>query len=174
MAQTFSSIHGLPAEQESVSNVTATNSVDIGTVRFFNGEEYVYVYNAGADQISKGQVAVLSLNSGFSVTASSTTGYDIAFGVCKHSTITTGAYGWLITRGFTTVTNGMASTALAAADPLFLATGGKAQNLNVSTTALCGQVGLIGIPAFGYVVSACGSGGTGTSQCLAYVRCWGS
>ena len=174
MTQTFSTLHGLPVETESVSNVTSTNSVDVGTVRYYNGEEYVYVYNNGAQSALVGNIMVLSFNSGYSLTASSTTGYDIAMGVVKHAAIGTGQFGWIITRGFTKVVNAMQSTAMTAGDPLVPAAGGGAQNLNVSTTALCGQVGLIGVPAFGYVVSGCPSGASANSLVWAYVRCWGS
>lgn len=174
MAQTFSSIHGLPVEPESVSNVTATNSVDLGTVRFFNGEEYVYVYNGGTASAPVGKIMVLSFSSGFTLTVSSTTGYDVAFGVVKHAAIPASQYGWLITRGFSTVQNAMASTAMTAGDLLLPAAAGGAQAMNVSTTAVCGGVGLIGVPAFGYVVSGCASGASANSTVLAYVRCWGS
>lgn len=174
MAQTFSYHANGPIAFESVSAVTATNSVDLGTVRTQGGETYVYVYNAGAQQISVGRCAVLSANSGFSVTVSSVTGYDIPMGFAKHATITTGAYGWLLVRGFTTVKNEMASTAMALGDPIVVAANGGMQQLNVSTTALCGAVGLIGVPAVGIVVSACASGGTGSSMALAFVRCFGA
>lgn len=167
-------VHGLPAEMESVSNVTATNSVNLGEVRFTKGEEYVYVYNAGPQQISQGQLAVLSANSGFSVTVSSVTGYDYVFGVAKNATITTGAYGWLLTRGFTQIQNAMQSTALVVGDPVFVAGQGGVQNLNVSTTALCGLTGLFGIPPLGVVVSACASGASANSLAQAYVRCFGT
>jgi hypothetical protein len=166
---------GLPVEFESVSNVTATNSVNLGEVRMVNGEEYLYVYNAGVQQISQGQCAVLSANSGFSVTVSSVTGYDYVIGFAKHATITTGGYGWLVTRGFTKVQNAMASTALAVGDPIVVAGQGGVQGLNVSTTALCGNVGMLAaIGPLGVVVSACASGASANSLAVAYVRCYGT
>ena len=66
-------------------------------------EDYVFVYNAGNSQISPSYGAVLSGVSGYSVTVSSTTSVDLLVGVCKHATLTTGTYGWLVTRGFTQV-----------------------------------------------------------------------
>jgi hypothetical protein len=175
MAQSFSHQGIGPIAFESVSNVTATNSVELGTVRTYAGEEYVYVYNGGSASAPVGQAMVLSFNSGYTVTVSSVTGYDIAFGVVKHAAIGAGQYGWLLTRGFTTVTNGMASTALTAGDPIYLGAAGKAVAVaQTYTTALSQLTLLIGIAPFGYVVSGCASGGTGASQAQAYVRCWGS
>lgn len=153
---------GLPVEFESVSSVTATNSVNLGEVRFVNGEEYLYVYNAGAQQIVPGQFAVLSANSGYSVTQSSITGWDFPMGFVKHTTITTGAYGWLLTRGFTVIQNAMASTALAISDLIAPAAGGKVQTY--TTPSL-----VTGVP-FGYVVGSAVSAGSG----LAYVKCFGT
>jgi hypothetical protein len=66
-------------------------------------EDYVFVYNAGNSQINPSYGAVLSAVSGYSVTVSSTTSVDFLVGVCKHATITTGAYGYLVTRGFTQI-----------------------------------------------------------------------
>lgn len=165
MAQTFN-YHALPVEMESVSAVTATNSVDLGTVRVTGGAEYVYVYNAGADVIGLGQIAVLSCNSGYSVTASSITGFDLPIGVCANATIATGSYGWLMTRGFTRVQNGMASTVLALRDVIAPAALGGVQTV-LTPTLTTG-------PYIGSIVSACASGSCALSLALAYVRCFGS
>ena len=164
MAQTFTP-QGLPVHNESVSNVTLTNSVSLGETRFLNGEEYLYVYNAGAQQISVGNFAVLSANSGFSVTISSITGYDLPIGFCKHATITTGAYGWLLTRGFTKAlmtSNQSASTS----DILFPGTQGTVGVLGQAVSSITGQI----FQPIGYVVSGAASG----SSCFAYVRCYGT
>lgn len=107
-----------PVSFESVSAVTATPSVDVGTVRHEAGHKYIYVYNAGNSQISVGRCAVASAVSGYSVTVSSVSG-DFAMGFVKHVTLTTGTYGWLCTLGFVdSVTNAMASTALTAGDAI--------------------------------------------------------
>lgn len=175
MAQTFNFHSVGPIEFESVSNVTATNSVDLGTVKTQGGEEYVYIYNGGSVTAPVGQAMVLSHNSGYTLTVSSTTQYDIAFGVVKHTGIGNAQYGWLMTRGFTTVTNGMASTALAVGDPIYLGAAGKAIAVAQTYTTALSQLTLVqGIQAYGVIVSACASGGTGSSQALAYVRCFGS
>lgn len=88
---------------ETVSAVTATPSVDPGSVRREGDEQYIYVYNAGNSQILPGNGVVLSLVTGYSCTLSSTTSVDLCFGVNKHSTITTGTYGWIMTRGFSQI-----------------------------------------------------------------------
>lgn len=86
-----------------VSMVTATlgpNDPEVGTVVREDDEEYIFVYNAGNSQISVGYGAVVSAVTGYSVTVSSLTGIDFPIGVCKHATLTTGTYGWLMKKGF--------------------------------------------------------------------------
>jgi hypothetical protein len=87
---------------EGPSSVTATPSVPLGTYwGDASGNQYVYVYNAGTQQISQGQFAVPATNaSGYSVTASSVTFSDLAMGVARNATLTTATYGWLMYRGF--------------------------------------------------------------------------
>ena len=109
-----------------VSAVTATRGSkdpEVGARKTVGDEEYIYVYNTGADaQISPGQGAVLSAVTGYSVTVSSISA-DFLAGVCKHATITTGAYGWLCVKGFTSVEMG-ANYSATAGDPLTLSTDG--------------------------------------------------
>lgn len=103
-----------PIRFESVSAVTATNSVELGT-RVLSGElEYTYVYNAGNSQISVKRACVLSAVTGYSVTVSSATDSANAplFGVVVNATLTTATYGWVATRGLVEVMNAMASTAI--------------------------------------------------------------
>lgn len=94
-----------PMENESVSNVTLTNSVQLGTRRTVNAVDYIYVYNNGGFQISQGQmgnIGTASMNSGFSVTvtnAASHVGCWQVVGVAYNATIATAQYGWLATRG---------------------------------------------------------------------------
>lgn len=90
---------------ESVSGVTATmgiNDAEIGTEVTVGDERYIKVYNAGTTQISVGQGAVCSGVTGYSVTVSSTSN-DVFVGVCKHSTLTTATYGWLVKKGFVSI-----------------------------------------------------------------------
>tara|TARA_R110000796_G_scaffold187266_1_gene304170 strand:- start:2690 stop:3154 length:465 start_codon:yes stop_codon:yes gene_type:complete len=88
---------------DSVSNVTATNSVDVGTERKVGDESYLYVYNAGNSDIPPSYGCVLSAVTGYSATLSSITGVDFLVGVVKHSTLTTATYGWIMTRGFAAI-----------------------------------------------------------------------
>lgn len=156
---------GLPAQVEAVSAVTATNTVNPGETRFQNGEEYIYVYNAGVQQISVGQFAVLSANSGFSVTVSSVTGYDLPIGFVKHATLTTGTYGWLLTRGFTKAQLG-ANNSATTSDVIFPGAGGLVGTLGQAASSVTGLI----YQPIGYVVSGAASG----SSALAYVRCYGT
>ena len=113
-----------PVAFESVSAVTATNSVDVGTVRQEGDEKYIYVYNAGNSQISVGHGATVSAVSGYSVTVSSSAG-DLCIGVVKHATLTTGTYGWLVTRGFVDSLAAPANSGVVAGAVVQLAADGK-------------------------------------------------
>jgi len=97
----FYSVH--PSLFESVSAVTLVPSVELGTRANFAGRYYCYVYNGGNSQITVGNGVVQTGTSGYTVTVSSVTGVDAFAGVCYHATITTGAYGWVVTRGHTKI-----------------------------------------------------------------------
>lgn len=87
----------------SPSMVTATlgpNDPVLGTRAQWNGDEYVFVYNAGNSTIAPGKAATVSGVSGYSVTVSTTASMMFAIGMCKHASITTGTYGWLLTKGY--------------------------------------------------------------------------
>jgi hypothetical protein len=137
---------------ESVSAVTATPSVEVGTVRDEGDEKYIYVYNNGATQISTGRGATVTGVTGYSVTVSTTTSTDLIVGVCKHATIAASSYGWLLVRGFSTCKAAPAS-ALAAGDMLVVAADGAFTNKDIST----GYVG----PVVGKCVVATGASGFG-------------
>lgn len=123
---------------EGVSNVTATNSVEVGMQRIDGDEEYRYVYNAGNSQINPGNGCVLSAVTGYSVTVSSTTSADFLVGVVKHATLTTGTYGWVVTRGFTSVEMGGTSGTVAAGGLIEL--GDDGEFYPVSNTTANGPV----------------------------------
>lgn len=140
-----------------VSMVTATlgvNDPEVGTKRIVNDEEYIFVYNAGNSQIVPGDVTTVSGVSGYSVTVSTTTGVDLAAGVCKHATLTTGTYGWLMTRGFGQV-NMHANNSVAAGGLLVCGDEGRFFNQTIST----------GIPSrpIGKAMAAIASGLSGTA-----------
>jgi len=95
-----------PVRFEPVTNVTATNSTEVGTRCTENGVEYVYVYNDGGSSILSGYGAVLQSGaSGMSVTVSSVTSADFCVGVAVN-TLTTATYGWLATRGIVAIEAG--------------------------------------------------------------------
>jgi hypothetical protein len=139
---------------ESVSNVTATNSVEVGTRRRVGDEEYVYCYNAGNSQISPTYGAVMSAVSGYSVTVSSITSVDLLAGVCKHATLTTGTYGWLVVKGFCQVEM-EADNSAAAGQLLALAADGEFALKSNSTG--------YPTPAIGKSMEAIASAGSGTA-----------
>lgn len=114
-----------PIRFDTISAVTATRGAkdpEVGTVVREGDEEYIYVYNTGNSQISVGYGAVCSAVTGYSVTVSSLTHTDVPIGVCKHTTLTTGTYGWLLRRGFG---KAHALSALVAADLVCLGVDGK-------------------------------------------------
>lgn len=117
---------------ESVSAVTATPSVEVGRRRSEGDERYIYVYNAGNSQISPGYAAIVSAVSGYSVTVSSVTSVDVPVGFCKHATLTTGTYGWLVTHGFCQGVMA-ANHSAAVGSPLVLAADGALAQKSIST-----------------------------------------
>lgn len=102
-----------PSFDEGVSATTLTNSVPLGSRRNFQGEEYVYCYNASGGVIGpKVGVKFVTAASGYSIAATCLTDvFNPLVGVVKHSTFATDAYGWIMTRGFSNVKLVSASTA---------------------------------------------------------------
>lgn len=90
-----------------VSQVTTslgTNDPEVGTRITVGGNDYRFVYNDSTASIPVGYGCVLvSQATGYSVTLSSTTSADLCIGVVKHASITSNAYGWVLTKGFGTV-----------------------------------------------------------------------
>jgi hypothetical protein len=122
-------------------------------------EDYVFVYNAGNSQIPPSYGAVMSAVSGYSVTISSTSGVDFLAGVVKHSTLTTGTYGWLVTRGFAEVEM-EADNSAAAGQILALAADGEFALKSNSTG--------FPTPAVGKTMEAIASGASGTAWISVY------
>jgi hypothetical protein len=146
-----------------VSAVTSSrgaNDPEIGTrARFSDGREYLYVYNAGNSQVSPGYGVTVSATSGYSVTVSSTTSADLFVGVVRHSTLTTGTYGWVVCQGPTEVKMGANNSAAAGVmltpgtDGVFAAVSAATANLGV---------------VVGKTAEAIASGASGT----AWLRCF--
>lgn len=98
-----------------VTSSLGANDPEIGTRVTADGREYVFVYNAGGEQIGPGYAAVPnSAATGMSVTVTATTSADCVIGVCRNATLTTGTYGWLVTRGVTPIQMGATSGTVAA------------------------------------------------------------
>lgn len=155
------SFYAQPVYMESVSAVTLTNSVQLGSVRVENGEEYLYVYNdGGASAMAGFAVVPQSGCSGYSVTVTSVTGNDMALGFVKHATLVTAAYGWVMAKGYLSVTNGMVSTAIASGAMLTLGANG----------AVVEHTGAMTAPIIGRAFAATGSAGVAK----AFVRCFGT
>lgn len=145
-----------PLRFGSVSAVTATrgaNDPEVGTTCQEGDEHYRYVYNAGNSQISVGQCATVSAVTGYSVTVSTTTSVDFAVGVCKHATLTTGTYGWLLTKGFGPA-KAHANSGLAAGGILTAGADGVVADMGSIATGYVGS-------KIGKVTVATASGGNG-------------
>lgn len=146
---------------ETVSQVTQTNSVEVGSRRTINGDEYIYVYNVEASlPILPGQIGVLTAVSGYSVTASSTTMSDFAVGICRHVTIPSAGYGWLLTKGFSSFC-AAASDSFTVGGAIGIGAGGCVSYKTIST-------GYLG-PVVGKVMVSCASGSSANSA-IGYFR----
>ena len=135
-----------PVYFESVSAVTATNSVELGSRRVdANGYEYVYCYNAGNSEVSPGfGVIVVTGLSGFSCTLTSVAaGKHDFIGVVRHATLSTAKYGWIMTKGYHTVESGADST-LTGVQYLALKADGTFNNLISAQTGVL-QERLVGM-----------------------------
>ncbi len=137
---------------ESVSQTTLTASVDLGTRRYENGKEYIYVFNGGGASITSGYGCTVSLLSGYTVTVSSTTQVNHCVGVAN-STMATSTYGWIQTKGFCKVKLS-ANNSMALNDPIKLGTDGLFGVNSVAT----GNIDL----QCGFAIEAVASGGSGS------------
>lgn len=144
---------------ETVSNVTATPSVEVGTRRVYGDEDYLYVYNAGSSTAGVNKGVVVSAVSGYSITVSSTTMVDICVGHVKHAAIPTGSYGWVCTRGWVQC-DAHADQSFAAGGLGVLAADGALTNKSISTGFVA--------PAHAKAMAAVASGASGTF----FIKCF--
>lgn len=97
-----------PVLLESVSNVTATPSVELGTRVNYKGAEYIYVQAKTAITVGCGTQAY---GGGYSYTitnATPTGTSNIVFaGLVQHTTFSTDSYGWLLINGAGTFTSSL-------------------------------------------------------------------
>jgi hypothetical protein len=131
-----------PIGFQGVSNVTASlgaNDPEPGYRLTVGDEDYVFVYNAGNSQISPTYGAVM---------------VDFLVGVVKHATLTTGTYGWLVTKGFAAVEM-EADNSAAAGQILALAADGEFALKSNSTG--------YPTPAVGKTMEAIASAGSGVA-----------
>lgn len=147
-----------------VSNVTSTlgaNDPEVGARRWDGGREYVFVYNDGGEDIDPGLGAVLQSGAtGYSVTVSSVTSNDLCVGVCRNATLTTGTYGWLVTKGITPVEMIATSGSVSAGGLLELgANGAFAPYSNTSGGTLPGAIS----PQIGKALEAIVSSASGSA-----------
>lgn len=137
---------------ESVTQTTLTPSVELGTRRYENGKEYIYVYNGANASITSGYGVTVSLLSGYTVTVSSVTQVNHCVGVAN-TTMATAAYGWIQTKGFCKIKLS-ANNSMALNDPIKLGTDGLFGVNSVAT----GNIDL----QCGFSVEAVASGGSGS------------
>jgi hypothetical protein len=141
-----------------VTTALGANDPEVGTRVREDDEEYVFVYNTGNSEIGKNYGVTLSAVTGYSVTVSTTAGTDVAVGVCKHATIPTAAYGWVLTKGFSEF-KATANSAVTVGDRLAVGADGT-----WSAVSTISNVSGTYLPIYGKVVTAnTASGGTGTA-----------
>lgn len=134
--------HAGPVFEEGISQVTATPSVQLGMRRFYQGEEYVYAYNAGGGAADKlDGVKFVTGASGYSIAATSVTDvFNPCVGVVKHATMAAADYGWILTKGFVNVNLVSASTA----DYKMIALGAAGSFIEASGTTTLGTAVAVG------------------------------
>lgn len=153
--------------KDALSLTTTVPQFTPGTRTHQSGNEYVYVYNAAANsQITTGQYAVIdraggtSFTSGYSVTITNSSQAGYPAGVAQN-TFATGAYGWLMVRGYSLIALDSGEVSMAA-------------NVNITTGDNGGFVAagatFSTAPRWGYTInSAVTTVGTGK----AWINCAG-
>ncbi len=102
------SVYGLgPLRFGTLSMVTTAlgpNDPELGSKTSEGGRDYVLIYNSGGASMNVGHGVVPDSGvAGYSCTVTSVTSADFVIGVVRNATITTAAYGWVVTRGVTPV-----------------------------------------------------------------------
>lgn len=85
--------------EESVSAVTATNSVQLGVERWQDGRKYRYMYNGSTSTAATKMGVVYSGNSGYTMTISNVAGQAGLAGVVYNAEIGPANYGWIAVQG---------------------------------------------------------------------------
>lgn len=127
-----------------ISGTTLTlgpNDPEVGTRMRAGDEDYVFVYNNGTSTAGVGHAVVCSAVTGYSVTVSSTTSADLAIGIVKNAQLDPLTYGWVVTKGFSSVEMITASGTVAAGDLLHLAADGELAPVSNATGSKDNVVG---------------------------------
>ena len=122
--------------EESVSAVTATPSVSLGSRQAEGGREYIYAYNGGS-AANKGAPVILTATSGYTFVVTFATAADTPcnlLGVVNNATCAAGSYCWVATRGNVGVY--VISMAVAASDALIVADAGGSARVATATSSL--------------------------------------
>ena len=140
-----------PIMFESVSAVTATPSVELGTERVEAGQKYVYVFNCGIStaSVGVGMSRPLSAFAGIYSGSVSAASGDQSIGFVKHADIPTLNYGWALKRGSLPFTAGANASYVIGVKAL------GAAGILAATQA-------VGYFLVGEVLTAVASAGTGT------------
>jgi len=149
--------------EESVSAVTLTNSIALGTRRIENGKEYVYCYNMATSTAQIGYGVVQSAASNFSVTVSSVIG-EKAFGVVQSNDLQPITYGWIQVRGVAKVLVGGTTVTGSAGRGVYLIANGVVEPVQTGATGLTWAAA-----RFGSLLQEIATGGSGS----AYINCEG-
>jgi hypothetical protein len=147
-----------PIAFESISNVTATPSVELGTRRIVNGEEYVYFYNNTGSAVTAGMGMTVSGLSGYSLTRSTTADTDLLVCFVKHAAVPAANYAWGLTRG---LVQAEFNSTMATGIPITVGADGQVKTFCTSTGSYAVH--------YGKVLSSA----TATSFGLCYVKCYG-
>jgi len=137
--------------EESVSAVTASPSVSIGTRRLEGGREYLYACNGATHTAAVGYCVIASAMSGGSFTVTAVGG-EIPMGVVMHAAIPGGSYGWLMTRG---IVHGYSGSAIAFGKAVIVGALGTMEELTSATA------GVVPVMPIGTAITAIASAGTG-------------
>lgn len=149
---------------ESVSAVTASNTVALGSRRWNKGTEYVYVYNNGTTA-AVGYGVIATATSAYSVTVTSALGSRF-FGIVQNASLTTNYYGWVAVQG-PVASLAMDATTVTALTGMCLQAGVEGLCTPVTTGATGSTFALRGM--FGYCLGEIATSATGPG----YVKCWG-
>jgi hypothetical protein len=161
---TFQSIG--PVQFGTKSLVTTSlgkNDPELGALHHdTDGLTYRFIYNDGGASVPVGcgVVVAAGASGAYSCTVTAATSADLVIGVCKHATITTAAYAWVVCHGVTSVQMGATSGTVTTGGLIEVAANGYFVPVSNTTGNKA--------PAVGKALNTIASSGTGD----AYIRCF--